>query len=57
MILGVSHESGHSPGFDAEAKLALFFAVPLTILGGEFDRVPDSRSGQIMGDLRSRRLS
>jgi hypothetical protein len=28
MVLGVSHESGHSLGFDAEAKLAVFSPFP-----------------------------
>jgi hypothetical protein len=51
LIPGESRDSGHDSSLDAKAKLAVFSACPERFLGESLERVPDSRSGLIMGDF------
>src|SRR6266700_2920466 len=45
------HAAGHNSSLDARAKSREIMSKPRTIWSEVLDRVPDSRSGLIMGDF------
>jgi len=50
-ILGESQDSRLNPGLDREAKLAIISAEPERFQGESLERVPDSRTGLILGEF------
>jgi len=57
VILGESHDSGHGLCLKAQGEACPFFAVSRMIYGREFDGVPDSRSGRVLGVFVNQKLS
>jgi hypothetical protein len=56
-ILGESQDSRLNPGLDRKAKLAIISAKPERFEGESLEGVLESRSGLIMGDFVSGRIS